>query len=241
MHVPYEFIGDMSVTERQLAKYKVLFVGTAQCLDDAEIAAIRAFAAKGGRVYMTETAGTRDEIGELRGTPAFAAALRDPKSNVALMPSAAPFAAEETGPGRVWKFDPDCAAEADFRAKLAEMVKGASVWETRGIPDRVYTTLWRETNGDLIVHFLNATGTNIKPGETMTPKSPDPAYPGLSEDIAFRIPATGVREVTASSPDFYGVRKLEFSTRKEGFVSVRLPKELLKAYTVVRIVRSAED
>ena len=240
LHVPYEFIGDMSVDVRHLAKYKVLFVGTAQCLSDAEIAAIKAFAAKGGRVYMAETAGTRDEIGEPRAEPAFAAALRNPKSNIALMPSAAPFCANEVSPPRVWSFDPDLAAEAAFRAKLAEMVKGATVWTVRGAPDKVYTALWREKDGTLAIHFLNSTGTNIKPGEAMTPAAPDPAFPALAEDIVFTLPVAEGSTVTAASPDFDGERSLAVVRNGDGTATVTLPRELLKAYTVVKISGSKD-
>lgn len=235
IHVPYEFVGDSCVDARHLAKYKVLFVGTAQCLSDAEIAAIRAFAAKGGRVYMTETAGTRDEIGGKRATPAFASALRDPKSNIALMPSAAPFEANEVSPPRVWSFDPDLTAEAAFRVKLAEMVKGATIWTVRGAPDKVYTALWREKDGTLVVHFLNSTGTNIKPGEKMGPEAPDPAFPALTEDIVFTLPVAEDAAVTAASPDFDGTRPLAVVRNGDGTATVTLPRELLKTYAIVKI------
>ena len=187
---------------------------------------------------MTETAGTRDEIGEPRAEPAFAAALRDRKSNIALMPSAAPFCANEVSPPRVWSFDPDLAAEAAFRAKLAEMVKDATVWTVRGAPDKVYTALWREKDGTLVIHFLNSTGTNIKPGEKMTPAAPNPAFPALKEDIVFTLPVAEGSTVTATSPDFDGGRPLSVVRNGDGTATVTLPRELLKVYVVVKVDRS---
>ena len=231
MHIPYEFIGDMSVDAKHLAKYKVLFLGSAQCLSDVEIAAIKAFAAKGGRVCLRETAGTRDEIGKNRAKPAFGAADR----GFVAMPPAGAFYAREGSPPRVWNFDPDPVAEKKFREQLAGLVKGATVWSVRGAPDKVYTSIWKEKGGDTVIHFLNSTGTNIKPGEKMKPEAPVPTFPELKEDIVFTIPGANVAKVTAASPDFEGVRELTFEKNPDGTVTVTLPRDLLKAYTLVRI------
>ena len=234
LHVPYEFLGDMSVNERRLAKYKVLFVGAAQCLDDAEVAAIKAFAKRGGRVYLRPDAGTCDEIGEPRATPAFAAELGNAASGFAEMPSALAFHAEEAMLGRPFAFDPDAAEEARFSAWLADACRGATAWSVENLPDRVFTTIWREKDGATVVHFLNATGRDIAVGEKMKPDAPKDPFPALEKDVVFTI--VGGKSATAYSPDFgFGGRSLAARRNADGTLTVTLPKELLKAYTIVRI------
>ncbi|MCQ2391572.1 MAG: hypothetical protein MJ240_09125 [Kiritimatiellae bacterium] len=234
LHVPYEFIPDVCVTEPALAKYKVLFVGAAECLDDAEIAAIKAFARRGGRVYARPDAGTRDEIGEKREPAAFAAGLADAHSGFATMPPALAFHAEEAMIGRAFAFDPDTAAEAAFSAWLANACRGACVWTVGDLPDRVFTTIWREKTGATVVHFLNATGRDVKVGEKMTPNAPRVPFPALAKDVVFTLPRG--KSATAYSPDFgFGGRTLAVKANADGSVTVTLPKEFLKAYTLVRV------
>ena len=48
LHLPYEFLGSMSLDEKHLAKYKALVVAAAGCVTDEQIRAIRAFAEQGG-------------------------------------------------------------------------------------------------------------------------------------------------------------------------------------------------
>jgi len=235
MSVPYEFVGDGNVNAAGLAKYKVLMLGTAQCLSDAEIAEIKAFAQRGGKVCLCEGTGTKDEIGESRAVPAFAGELADPASNVVRMPQARDFFCWEIWPPQRHLFNPDPKKQTAFRESVRALVKGATVWKTAHIPDFVYTSLWRERNGDTLVHFLNSTGTNIKYGDVMPDATPEPAFPPLKEDIRFALPARAGVRVTASSPDFAGEVELETRRTGDGLLAVSLPKNLLKAYTIVRI------
>ena len=70
MHVPYDFIGEMSLNT--LKRYQVLALGAANCLSDRHLAAIKEFAHNGGTVLMTGAAGSQDELGNMRETWGFA-------------------------------------------------------------------------------------------------------------------------------------------------------------------------
>ena len=67
---------------------------------------------------------------------------------------------------------------------------------------------------------------------------PKPAFPAIERDISFTIKSAKPAKVVAISPDFPDEKPLQFSCdASRGTVSVVLPKELLKAYTIVRIDR----
>lgn len=63
MHVPYDIIGEMNFTPEILSKYKVLMLGCSSAISNETGDAIKEFAANGGTVYMTTTAGWENELG----------------------------------------------------------------------------------------------------------------------------------------------------------------------------------
>ena len=235
MKIPYEFIGDDNVNVRDLSKYRVLALGTAQCLSDAEVAEIKAFAGRGGRVLMCPDSGTRDEFGEPRREPAFAGLAGDPRSNVSLMPQARDFYCWLYNYGQTFSFNPDREKLSDFRRTMRRLLTDATVWRTQHLPEKVYSTIWRERDGALVVHFLNSTATDIRSGDQMPRQTPSPAWPAIEEDVRFALPAPADARACAVSPDFEGERPLETRDAGNGLLAVSLPKELLKAYTIVRI------
>ncbi len=282
LHIPYEFIGDMSVTHEQLSKYKALMVCASGCLSDAEIKVIRGFAERGGIVQMSTIAGYFDEFGKKRDNWPFADIMGFSTQHSSAMPKtdsidtgngvvkleaplasfvpakyaidplgvekpygkgrffyravplAAKFNAHETSAGGTWSYNADPLLETYFRQRVATLLKPASYWQVT-LPDKVYTAIWREANGSQVIHFLNATGTNIKFGETMKNTAPEPAFPQLAEDVVFTIPAPACQSICAYSPDFAGERKLAFTQNQDGTITATLPKDLLTAYTIVRI------
>ena len=253
MHVPYEVLGEMSLNEDALAKYRVLFVGASECLSDTEIATIRAFAQRGGKVRLGARAGARDELGEVRLVWPFADILEcgpvaDAHGSVVEKPCGSGFVCydptergkrfefRELGPRVINRYDPDPQQEQAFWRELADYTKDASVWQTDA-PPRVYTSLWRERGGGIVIHFLNASGGCAPVGLVAPMATPNPPFPPLDRDISFTVRAEQDVVVTAASPDFAGVRTLGFIRHDDGRITVVLPKSLMKAYTLVRISR----
>ncbi|MBE6381327.1 MAG: hypothetical protein E7047_10410 [Lentisphaerae bacterium] len=72
LHIPYKMIGDMSLNDRSLQNFKLLYVGNANCLSDAQLKVIKEFAANGGTVITGATAGTQNEVGIIRSKWGFA-------------------------------------------------------------------------------------------------------------------------------------------------------------------------
>lgn len=252
LHVPYEMIGDMSVTDEALAKYKVLYVGASHCLSDAEVAAIRRFAERGGSVYLRALAGTCDEFGVPRAKWAFGdifgfkPAVRAPSiaedarlgKGTVRYSSALPgegLCFREFMLGKTCAFSPDPVLAAQYREELAKFTEKAAFWKVDA-PPMVYTTLWREQDGKLVAHFLNATGCEMHAGDVCDADAPVPPFPDLAKDIVFTVPGLKMGKAVAYSPDLaWGGRQLKLAQNGDGTVTVTLPKEFLKGYTLVRM------
>lgn len=72
LHIPYEFIGEMSLKPEVLARYKVLLTGANGCWSDEELAVVKDFARKGGIVQLGATSGRFDVRGNWREKDGFA-------------------------------------------------------------------------------------------------------------------------------------------------------------------------
>ena len=233
-HIPYVFLADDRIERGVPADVRVLFVGAAECLSDAEIGAIRSFAGRGGRVVVNGAAGSLDGFGMPRANDPF----KGMRGEIVRLAAGqgAPFETREVE--RLWnpssyRHDPE--GENAYRTEIESLSEGATWWKCRA-PDQVYTSLWREKSGDVVIHFCNATGVPLPEcGQKIPLAAPDPAFPPLEEDIVFTVPLADVKAVTAASPDFAGVRPLEFRSHPSGRTTVRLPRECLSAYTLVRI------
>ncbi len=230
MHVPYDFISDDTLTSGRLDKYGFLFLGEAQCLSDAEVSAVNAFVARGGRVVMSPRAGTRDAFGMPRGGVAIARTGGVTVDDVA---RAAEFELDENWYTRKWTFDPDPKREAAFRREISGWIASSWDWHITA-SDKVFTSVWRERRGTYVVHLLNGTGVRMNPGDPVVDQAPNPAFPALDKDVLIEAPATVGDVAEAMSPDFAG-RIVLSSSRVGDKVVFVLPRERLKVYTLVRI------
>ena len=236
MHIPYELISDEKLESGDLSKYRALFVGEAQCLSDREIAAVKSFAAKGGKVRLSRTAGTRDEFGLPRSQCAFG---EEPGLYYYEGFPASPFELDETWATHIWSFEPDEKAEALFRHTLTEWTEGAVDWKIDA-PSKVFTSVWREKSGAFVVHLLNGTGVNMKKGDPVLSKAPNPPFPPLTSDVTIGVPQGVEGRAVAVSPDFEGVVPLASIEGRSGRRTFVVPAERLSVYTLVRIGGNGE-
>ena len=89
-------------------------------------------------------------------------------------------------------------------------------------------------SGGYAAHFLNATGTELEKGQMITGGLHGETWPALNEDITFALRDCNVQKAYAVSPDFIGHKSLVVK-KNEGNAEITLPKEFLKAYTIVYI------
>ena len=138
--------------------------------------------------------------------------------------------------GKKFDFEIDPWLDKVFRGVLSKIIGNANIW-TVDAPDLVLTSIFKQDNS-LYCHFFNATVGPVAKGEVITFGVPKPAFPAIEKDISFTIKSAKPAKVVAISPDFPDEKPLQFSCdASRGTVSVVLPKELLKAYTIVRIDR----
>jgi len=137
--------------------------------------------------------------------------------------------------GQTFTYNPDPVREEAFRARLRQDLAGATWW-TIDAPKQVFSSVRRLKDGSVAIQLFNQTGVHNKVGEVWPFFAPDPAYPPLGKDIVFTLPESlSICHVTASSPDFEGVRELVCTANSDGTHTVRLPKDLLTTYVFVRL------
>ncbi len=91
------------------------------------------------------------------------------------------------------------------------------------------------SGGTIAVHFVNAGGACLKPGDKITSVIPKTPFPPITADITFSFIGEKAKSAVATSPDFEGERILDVLDDNDGGTSIVLPKQLIKAYTLVRI------
>ena len=144
----------------------------------------------------------------------------------------APSAARESGVGSKIKFKPVKDLEELHMAVLKKCDLVPNVWNPGELPAAVLTSVYRDGK-TLMVHFLNATGSNYKVGETVPAVLKGNIFPQLEKDIVFTIPGD-FKKARAASPDFAGFKDLHCK-QQNGTLQITLPAELLKVYTVVHV------
>ncbi|MBO5940289.1 MAG: hypothetical protein J6R18_03725 [Kiritimatiellae bacterium] len=235
MHIPYEFISDEALEKGLDKRIKVLFLGESQCLSDLEIASINAFAARGGIVRLSVRAGTRNEIGEARGKPPFADGLRFVYSDAS---RGAEFELDENWYDLKWGLNEDQERKASFKKELAELTRCAQAWRITA-PEKVFSSVWKESSGAYVIHLLNGTGVNMKFNEAVVPEAPSPAFPLIEKPIEIFAPKC--IKAIAHSPDFDGGRELKLEESSDGRTRIVLPPSDLKVYTLIRIFTSSKQ
>ncbi len=126
----------------------------------------------------------------------------------------------------------------DLMSKIITMVSGeAKNFIPIDIPERVLCTVYQQRkngNTSTMVHLLNATGVNIKPGELVKSNPPLPSYPMVDRDIAFMIKCNHeIKDAYAVSPDFQGRKRVGFVKDMDGFLRVTIAPELIKTYVII--------
>ncbi|MHC4122971.1 MAG: beta-galactosidase trimerization domain-containing protein [Planctomycetota bacterium] len=109
-------------------------------------------------------------------------------------------------------------------------------FEAKQIPEKVFVTVYnQDSNGrkSALVHLLNATGVKIEKGDTLKDHKSKPAFPPITADMVFEIELAKLTESYAASPDYKGRQPVTTKKLDKNRYEVTVPKELLKAYTIV--------
>jgi hypothetical protein len=108
------------------------------------------------------------------------------------------------------------------------------VWQPLNVPEDIVTNIHRD-KGELTIHFLNATGSKIQPGDIVPVNAPEVAYPAIKEDLKFIVKMPTLKRAYAVSPDFEGESELQAKKIGNNEFEITLPANKLHIYTLVRI------
>ena len=238
MHVPYEFVADFGVDASTFSKYRAVFLAAAQCLSDAEVAALLSYVEKGGTLQMSVRAGERDEEGVLRAAWPFEGKLgRYGDGRIVYDPDFGGVTRahpEFTVRFRNGGFVATDAARNALQSKIRKVV-GEGAWKISA-DEKVYVTPWREADGARVLHVLNCTGApDPKEGDAAPKQIPEGMLYHPAGDVVVTMPAEGATTAVATSPDFDGERNLACSVGADGTLTFTLPHDLLKFYSVIRV------
>lgn len=151
------------------------------------------------------------------------------------LPIASRFFAMEISHNQRWKFELDEKLEVFYQKFISGIFADARCWDVSGAGQKIYTTLWKEASGSTVIHFINASGANLKLGEICTGDAPKDAFPKIPNDISFVLYGSDAKKATAYSPDYRGqARPLKLEKVANG-VKVLLPKECLDVYAMIRL------
>ncbi|MCP4639195.1 MAG: hypothetical protein GY851_02110 [bacterium] len=121
----------------------------------------------------------------------------------------------------------------DVLLKLARSAAaGPLTFEATGIPEDVLVSAYKVPTG-YAIHFLNARGAGLEPGDTLPKAAPKDAFAPLDEDLEFEL--RGVAAITAGrlvSPDYERPRDPKIEVWADRY-TVTIPRDALEAYTIL--------
>ena len=172
----YDYVAPEQVTGGALSNCRVLFLPRIKALSDAEVAALKAFVARGGALMADEMPGAYDELGRKRAAPPFA------EGEVRLL-------------GRNF-FEKD----ADCRRQVLDFLSAKGVPQVLGCPDVLKTTgreAMRLTDGVNSLYVVLRMPGRSDDGEEQAFEFPEP---GFAFDVRAGRALGRCRNVTARVP-----------------------------------------
>lgn len=111
------------------------------------------------------------------------------------------------------------------------------------IPEKVRVSVFRQPDPEarLMVHLLNATGMNMKPGQKLTSAHPGPAFPALPADLVFDIQLPQSAKAFVVSPDYEGKRAVKLEPLDDGRSRVTVRAGDVRTYGMVLFVNETEN
>jgi hypothetical protein len=131
---------------------------------------------------------------------------------------------------------------ADLYLKIINqyIIKNNFNFRPINIPEKVIVNTFQQTtdqNKSILIHLLNATGTELKKGEIIRGKrnwgKNERPFPPIKEDIVFDIKQKNIKEAIIVSPDYKNEYPAIISPHKKVYSRIVVNKEYLKAYSIV--------
>jgi len=133
--------------------------------------------------------------------------------------------------GKEYAFTPNVPARDMFLDVVRRATRTPLAFEPVDIPRQVLVTAYRVPDG-YAVHFLNATGVQLKPGDTIPNAKKGQPFPAIDAPLVFDLRVPEISKARAVSPDYPDSHPVQVETRGQAF-RVTVPPHAVKAYTIV--------
>ncbi len=229
--VPWDLLFEEQMD--RIGKYGVVIVAGQECLSDAQVAALLAYARSGGTLVVAGNTGQYDEWRETRSKPALGAARNEGKGRMVVIPEVVRADKQVRGAGANEDPEPGATAtrgvhmnppqwvlpknaEEIHRAVVAGLPAGLTVTAEAPLTT-VMEIQKRAETGEAIVHFVN-----FEPKQRVAP---------FAVTVKKQFPAA-VKSVTCFSAEKDDPVKLEFA-ETGGVVKFTVPEMGVYAMVVV--------
>ena len=132
---------------------------------------------------------------------------------------------------KTYDFTLNAPARDLFLDIVRRAVDAPLTFEPVRVPERVLVTAYRVPGG-YAVHFLNATGVQLKPGDIIPRAKTGDVFPAMPHELVFdlRVPQFTAGRVV--SPDYAGERPVRIETH-DGAYRITVASDALHAYAIV--------
>ena len=141
----------------------------------------------------------------------------------------------EVTAGRKFDYNRDPALHGLLQSFSKRVCGDGLRFKADDMPEKVFVTVYRqEVNGSkqVVVNLLNATGSHSEHGAVVPHNAPKPAWPALTEDLAFRIRLNACNGGYVASPDFPERRPVRIA-RDGGWWRVTVSKADVATFSTV--------
>ncbi|MCX7018872.1 MAG: beta-galactosidase trimerization domain-containing protein [Candidatus Sumerlaeota bacterium] len=207
-NIPHEIVLESDLNANDLERFRVLILPHAVCLSDGQIKAVRAFAARGGKVITTGETAARDETGAPRKIKTQVKALLDCSIRLAGKPGKRCMIDYARG-GKTFSAQRHAASAMALLVRTVREAAGnVLAWEadaTTGVVINVFRLepASPSMTGALVIHVVNCTGSLPPPGTPLPMRVYPIEFPPV-KNIRVRLRndiAGTVARATLYSPD----------------------------------------
>ncbi len=242
-NIPYDTVLDADLTEN-LSRYKLLILPNAACLSNDQVAGIRRYVEKGGKVIATHDLARYDETGAKRNRSALADWISAPPAGVT-------YYAEKVGATQIYPIPLFSAGvdeikwtdtrDMELRQKLLAKIHQAATplpWRLAKGNAGVLANMHRVTGqkGDfLVAHLLNVAPLALGKTELLRRKSAPPYNPqSFPGPVTLEFRANTPKSATLYSPDNTNPTTLPITANGDAWQITIQPNQI-RRYGAIKI------
>lgn len=257
-HVENTFILDDALLFEDLSRFRVMLAPGLECVSDEIGEKLRDYVSRGGVLFITGDALTFDQYGISRPKAVFADIIDfdRAKANNELGRASLGrgtiyyhpqrFGLNDCAPdltlGQVYEFNPDKQTSAEHLRVLRTIVGERLNFESVNMPENVLTTVYSDVKEGApikMVHILNATGVEVKYGDTLP--VPNPQWGTIDRDLVFEIAIPDIAQAYYATPDEPSSKSVGVERVEAGRYRVTVPRGTVHRYGIVYLYQNRQN